>query len=83
MDSQLQLEQDNIRLKESLEFYKQTVKEYAENTRNLLNQIKERDILIKDLAHGRNEWAARANKSADELIIALKELNCYKIPIMN
>jgi DNA anti-recombination protein RmuC len=81
MDSQL--EQDNIRLKESLEFYKQTVKDYAENTGNLLNQIKERDILIKDLAQSRNEWAERANKSADELIRALKELNCYKVPMMN
>ncbi len=78
-----QLEQDNIRLKESIVFYQETVKEYVENTQNLLNQIKERDILIKDLLADRNNWAERANKTADDLILALKELNCYKVPIMN
>lgn len=79
----VRLELDNARLKESLEFYKQTVKDYADNTTNLLNQIKERDIFIKELLQCRNEWSERANKTADDLIHALKELNTFKVPNMN
>jgi hypothetical protein len=77
------LQQDILRLQNSVNTYKQIIEDYAANCKNLLNQIKERDEFIKELAQSRNEYADKAISLQDDLILALKKLNAYEIPNMN